>query len=93
MEILGRGTAWLDTGSPSNMLKAGMFVETVQSRTGLYIACIEEIAWKQGFINDEQFENIGKKLKQTDYGQYILSLIKEKKERTKSKKEKNVEEK
>lgn len=93
VEILGRGTAWLDTGSPSNMLKAGMFVETVQSRTGLYIACIEEIAWKQGFINDEQFENIGKKLKQTDYGQYILSLIKEKNERKKSKKDKKEEEK
>lgn len=80
VEIMGRGVAWLDTGSPSNMLKAGMFVETVQSRTGLYIACIEEIAWRQGFINDEQLENIGKKLKQTDYGQYLISLIKEKKE-------------
>ena len=81
VEVLGRGVAWLDTGSPSNMLKAGMFVETVQTRTGLYIACIEEIAWKQGFINDEQFEAIGKRLKQTDYGQYILSLVKDKKEK------------
>ncbi len=78
VELLGRGTAWLDTGNPSNMLKAGMFVETVQKRTGLYIACIEEIAWKQGFIDDLQFEKIGKNLKQTEYGQYILSLIKEK---------------
>ncbi len=83
VEVFGRGVAWLDTGSPSNMLKAGMFVETVQARTGLYIACIEEIAWRQGFINDEQLENIGKRLKQTDYGQYILSIVKEEREKRK----------
>ena len=77
VEILGRGIAWLDTGNPSNMLKAGMFVETVQSRQGLYIACIEEIAWRQGFISDEQLRIIGESLKQTDYGKYILSLIEE----------------
>lgn len=75
VELLGRGTAWLDTGSPSNLLKAGMFVETVQQRQGLYIACLEEIAWRQGFINDEQLQDLGKELKQTEYGQYILSLL------------------
>lgn len=72
---LGRGIAWLDTGTPTNMLRAGMFVETVQERQGLYIACIEEIAWRQGFINDNQLRKIGNELKQTDYGKYILSLL------------------
>ncbi len=75
VQKLFRGIAWLDTGTASNMLRAGMFVETVQDRQGLYIACIEEIAWRQGFINDEQLRNIGTELKQTDYGKYILSLL------------------
>ena len=79
VEIMSRGVAWLDTGSPSNMLKAGMFVETVQSRQGLYIACIEEIAWRNGWITDAEFKEIGESLKQTDYGKYILSLLEERK--------------
>lgn len=77
VQKLMRGIVWLDTGSPSNMLKAGMFVETIQDRQGLYISCIEEIAWRQGFINDEQLRKIGNELKQTDYGKYILSLLEE----------------
>ena len=77
VELLHRGIAWLDTGSPSNMLKAGMFVETVQSRQGLYIACIEEIGWRQGFITTEQLKQIGEELKQTEYGKYILSIAEE----------------
>ncbi len=75
VKLMRRGMAWLDTGNPSNMMKAGMFVETVQSRQGLYIACLEEIAWRQGFINDEQLKNLGENLKQTEYGRYILSLL------------------
>ena len=75
VEIMNRGIAWLDTGNPSNMLQAGMFVETVQERQGLFIACIEEIAWRQGFINDEQLEQLGKNLEKTEYGKYILSLL------------------
>lgn len=75
VKLLGRGVAWLDTGTPGNLLKAGLFVETVQSRQGLYIACIEEIAWRQGFINDAQLRSIGKELKKTAYGRYILSLL------------------
>ena len=77
VKLLGRGVAWLDTGTPGNLLKAGLFVETVQSRQGLYIACIEEIAWRQGFINDAQLRSIGKELKKTAYGRYILSLLEE----------------
>lgn len=74
---LGRGMAWLDTGTPSGMLKAAQFVETTQEMQGFYVSCIEEIAWRRGFITTEQFRVIGESLKMTDYGQYILSLIKE----------------
>lgn len=74
---LGRGMAWLDTGTPDGILKAAEYVEAVQSRQGFYIACIEEIAWRRGFIDDEQFREIGEGLKMTDYGQYILSLLNE----------------
>ena len=73
--LLGRGMAWLDTGTPDGMLKAAEFVEAVQSRQGFYIACLEEIAWRRGFINDEQLRTVGESLRMTDYGQYILSLL------------------
>jgi glucose-1-phosphate thymidylyltransferase len=72
-----RGMAWLDTGTPEAMLKASEFVETVQSRQGFYVSCLEEIAWRRGFINDSQLKSIGKNLEMTDYGKYILSLLKE----------------
>jgi len=75
--LLGRGMAWLDTGTPEGMLRAAEYVEAVQSRQGFYIACLEEIAWRRGFINDIQFKTIGERLKMTDYGQYILSLLDE----------------
>lgn len=77
VELLGRGMAWLDTGTPEGMLKAAEYVEAVQSRQGFYISCIEEIAWRRGFINAEQLKKIGESLKMTDYGQYILSLVDE----------------
>jgi len=77
VELLGRGMAWLDTGSPEGMLKASEFVEAVQSRQGFYISCIEEIAWRRGFITKEQLKAIGTELKMTDYGKYILSIVKE----------------
>lgn len=77
--LLGRGMAWLDTGTPSNMLKAAEFVETVQDRQGFYIACIEEIAWRRGFISTEQLIALGEELRMTDYGQYLLTIAKEEK--------------
>ena len=75
--LLGRGMAWLDTGTPANMLKAAEFVEAVQDRQGFYIACIEEIAWRRGFITSAQLAALGEELKMTDYGQYLLTLAKE----------------
>ena len=76
--LLGRGMAWLDTGTPANMLKAAEFVEAVQDRQGFYVSCIEEIAWRRGFITREQLREIGNELKMTDYGQYLLSIAGEK---------------
>lgn len=77
VELLGRGMAWLDTGTPEGMLKAAEYVEAVQSRQGFYISCIEEIAWRRGFITTAQLKAIGEGLSMTEYGQYILSLVRE----------------
>lgn len=74
LEVLGRGMAWLDTGTIDNLNKASQFVSAVQSQQGSYIACLEEIAWREGFITLEELKQRGEKLKQTEYGQYILSL-------------------
>ena len=71
---IGRGISWLDTGTPKGMQKAGNFVKTVQEMQGYYISCIEEIAWRRGFITKEQLKALGEELKMTDYGQYILSI-------------------
>ena len=75
VKLMGRGIAWLDTGTPDGMLKAAQFVEAVQDRQGFYVSCIEEIAWRRGFITIEQLRQIGESLKMTDYGQYLLSLV------------------
>lgn len=72
--LLGRGVAWLDTGSPKGMLRASQFVQTVQDMQGFYISCIEEIAWRRGFISTEQLYKLGNELSMTAYGKYILSL-------------------
>lgn len=77
--LLPRGMAWLDTGTPDGMLKAAEFVKTVQDCQGFYVSCIEEIAWRRGFISTEQLLQIGEELKMTDYGQYLISLAKEEK--------------
>lgn len=77
VELMGRGMAWLDTGTPKGMLQAAQFVEVVQDRQGFYVSCIEEIAWRRGFITAKQLRAIGESLKMTDYGQYLLSLVRE----------------
>ena len=74
VSLMGRGMAWLDTGTPEGMLKASEYVEAVQSRQGFYISCLEEIAWRRGFITVNQLRQIGEELKMTDYGKYLLSL-------------------
>ena len=77
VELMGRGMAWLDTGTPQGMLKAAEYVETVQSRPGFYISCLEEIAWRRGFISRAQLQTLGEELKMTEYGQYLLSISRE----------------
>ena len=72
--VMPRGIAWLDTGTPMGMLRASEFVQVVQERQGFYISCIEEIAWRRGFISLEQLHQLGQNLASTDYGQYLLSL-------------------
>ena len=72
--LLGRGMAWLDTGTPEGMLKAAEFVEAVQDRQGFYVSCIEEIAWRRGFISREELRALGEELKMTDYGRYLISI-------------------
>lgn len=77
VSLMGRGLAWLDTGSPKGMLKAAEFVQTVQDMQGFYISCIEEIAWREGFITTNQLIHLGDELKMTEYGQYLLRLAEE----------------
>ncbi len=75
--LMGRGMAWLDTGSPRGMLKASEFVQTVQDMQGFYVSCIEEIAWRMNFISTEALRERGEELKMTDYGKYLISLSEE----------------
>ena len=76
VELFGRGFAWLDTGNADSMLEASNFVETIQKRQGFYISCIEEIAWRNGWITTQQLRDIGETLNKTAYGAYILELAK-----------------
>ncbi|MDB1948001.1 glucose-1-phosphate thymidylyltransferase RfbA [Clostridium tertium] len=77
VEIFGRGMAWLDTGTHSSMLKASNFVEAIQTTQGNYIACLEEIAFNNGWISKEQVQELAKPLMKTDYGKYLMDIIEE----------------
>lgn len=76
VELLGRGMVWLDTGTPKGIYKASGFVKTIQEMQGFYVACIEEIAWRRGFISSEQLYQLGERLKQTEYGEYLMKIAK-----------------
>ena len=77
VELFGRGMAWLDSGTHRAMLAAANFVEAVQTRQGLYIACVEEIAYRNGFINKENLIELAERLKKTEYGQYLYKVAAE----------------
>ncbi len=77
VSLLGRGMAWLDTGTPKNMQRASSFVEAVQSQQGFYVACLEEIAYREGFITLDELKARGEALKMSEYGKYILSIVEE----------------
>ena len=75
VRIMSRGTAWLDTGTFGSLMQAGQFVEVIEERQGLKVGCIEEIAWRQGFINDEKLVEIAQPLKKSGYGNYLEKII------------------
>ena len=77
VNLLGRGFAWLDTGNHKNLLQASNFIETIQERQGNYIACLEEIAYKNGWITKEQLKELAKSLLKTEYGKYLLDISEE----------------
>ena len=75
VEVFGRGTAWLDTGTFQSLLEAGTFISVLESRQGLKVACPEEIAWRMGYIDSEQVCRLAEPMKQSSYGQYLLDLV------------------
>ncbi|WP_299125624.1 glucose-1-phosphate thymidylyltransferase RfbA [uncultured Tenacibaculum sp.] len=77
VELMGRGFAWLDTGTHDSLLEASQFIETIEKRQGLKVACLEEIALYMGYISKEQVKKLAEPLKKSSYGQYLLNLIKE----------------
>ncbi|MBO7418489.1 MAG: glucose-1-phosphate thymidylyltransferase RfbA [Bacteroidaceae bacterium] len=74
VEVFGRGFAWLDTGNSDSLLDASNFVATIQKRQGMYVSCIEEIAWRNGWISTQQLRALGENLSKTAYGQYLIDL-------------------
>ena len=79
VELLGRGFAWLDTGTHDSLLEAGTFVETIEKRQGLKVACVEEVAYRMGYIDVAQLAALAEPMRKNGYGQYLLQLIDEEK--------------
>ncbi len=77
VEVMGRGTAWLDTGTHESLLEAAQFIETIERRQGLKVACPEEIAWRQGWIDGAQLERLAEPMKKNAYGQYLLEVLRD----------------
>jgi len=78
VEILGRGVAWLDTGTHESLLQASNFIQAIETRQGLKIACVEEVAWQMGFISSEDVRRLAEPIRKSDYGAYLLRLVDDK---------------
>jgi glucose-1-phosphate thymidylyltransferase len=76
--VLGRGMAWLDTGTHESLLEASLYIQAIEKRQGLMVACPEEIAYRSGYITAEQVETIGNSMKNNSYGAYLLQMLREK---------------
>jgi glucose-1-phosphate thymidylyltransferase len=76
VQVLNRGTAWLDTGTFASLMQAGQFVQVIEERQGLKIGCIEELAWRNGYIDNNQLEKIATPLQKSGYGNYLINLLK-----------------
>ncbi|MEC8884328.1 MAG: sugar phosphate nucleotidyltransferase, partial [Bacteroidota bacterium] len=81
VELMGRGYAWLDTGTHESLLEAANFIETIEKRQGLKVACLEEIAFEKGYLSRARLEELAQPLKKNEYGQYLLRLAAKKKKR------------
>jgi len=79
VELLGRGIAWLDTGTHESMLNAGRFIQTLEERQGFKVACPEEIAWRSGWLTDDELSSLAMKARSNGYGDYLLDLLAEQK--------------
>ena len=77
VELLGRGFAWLDTGTHESFIEAALFIQTIQKRQGLKIACVEEIAWRMGYINNKQLKRLAEPYMKNEYGQYLMAIMRE----------------
>ena len=75
VELMGRGIAWLDTGTHDSLMDAGAFVQAVEKRQGLKVACLEEIAWRNGYISSDEVRALARPMGKTGYGQYLLDLV------------------
>ena len=78
LKILGRGTAWLDTGTFDSLHEAGSFIRTIEQRQGFKVGCPEEIAWRKGWITNKKLENLSKQFMKSGYGEYLINLLKDK---------------
>jgi glucose-1-phosphate thymidylyltransferase len=77
VQLMGRGDAWLDTGTHDSLIEAGQFIQSLEKRQGLKICCPEEIAWRNGWIDERQIASLAEQFRKSGYGEYLLSVIKD----------------